>query len=230
MQFVRRVFFWGARASILAWLAAHFALTVLYCFPNNPLKLATGPLLGRTIGTYFAQNWSLFAPNPIQANESLLVKCLSESQTTANLSGDGWNDITTPLFARHQQNRLTAYDRISRTHTNFMKAYLHGGAELQLLVDACRSGDKESCDAGDADLTQIRARSVGRLVRVASSYCREPGQGVPPNRVAIRIRDVPVTSWSRRGTADPPKAQDIQVGVFPIDAEVATLGVWKEGG
>lgn len=227
-----RIASWTVRIGALTWLVAHFALTLLFCFPLNPVKMEAEPLLNRTIGTYFSQNWSLFAPNPIQTNQTLLVQCLSNADTEAVKSPDGlasdrWRDITMPLFQRHQQNRFTAYDRLSRPQTNFLRAFMNGGAGLQPLSKACREGNKDACITGNARLAEIRARAAVPLVKVASSYCRESGEDAGLTHVALRVHDVPVVPWSRRNSDVPPKPVDFEIGVFPIDNDVATTGVLK---
>jgi Family of unknown function (DUF5819) len=229
----RAVLHWTIRASVLAGFLGYFALTFFYCFPNNPIKLQLRSVLQRTIGTYFAQNWSLFAPNPIQANQSLLVRCMITAEFDAakpakTLPKDGWNDITTPLFREHQQNRFSVYDRISRTHTNFIKAYMHGGGSFQALFEECRRGDRNACKAGNLQLADARARSIRPLVKVASSYCQEAGEP-ESSHVALRVREVPVAPWSRRDEGAP-KGRDFELGVYPIDRDVVTTGVFQAGG
>ena len=234
MKSPRVLIHWTVRGCILAGFVGYFVLTFFYCFPNNPVKLAFGSVLQRTIGTYFAQNWSLFAPNPIQANQTLLVRCMSDAEFDAakppgGPPKEGWSDITMPLFQRHQQNRFSVYDRLSRTHTNFIKAYMHGGGALQPLFDECRRGDRTACKVGNVRLADVRARAIVPLVKVASSYCREPGQPESVSHVALRVRESPVAAWSRRDQGPPP-GKDYELGVYPIDRDVATTGILTAGG
>lgn len=220
------------RVGAIAWLGVHFALTLLFCFPLNPLKMDSETLLYRTIGTYFSQNWALFAPNPIQANQAMLVRCLDDEEAKAigdraNAAGGEWADITTPLFRRHQENRFSAYDRLSRPQTNFIKGFMNGGAGLQSLAHACRSGDEAACIEGTTRLDEVRSRNVVPLVKIASSFCRASESSPRTTHVAIRVREVPVTPWSKRDSGDTPKPTDFNVGVFPVDRDVMTIDVLR---
>ena len=224
--------YWTPRVVLLGCLIAHFTLTFFYCFPNNPIKMEAQPILNRTIGTYFTQNWALFAPNPIQSNQTLLVRCLTQPEAEAAEGGsglpkEGWSDITMPLFQRRQQNRFSAYDRISRTHTNFLKAFLHGGGALQTLTKACREHDELACKAGNKQLAEIRSHAAAPLAKVASSYCLETTRAGEVTHVAMRVRDVPVRPWSQRGAETVVRPVDFEIGTFPVDREVATTGVLK---
>jgi hypothetical protein len=69
------------RVAALIWLVTHFALTVTYVMPVNPIKLGLQPFLNATIGTYFPQNWSLFAPDPLTSDYAFLALPLRDPRS-----------------------------------------------------------------------------------------------------------------------------------------------------
>src|SRR5699024_6174422 len=68
------------RGAALGWLVVHFALTVAYVMPLNPVTAAVQPLLRATIGTYFPQGWAFFAPDPGWSVPVLLARPLSPAE------------------------------------------------------------------------------------------------------------------------------------------------------
>src|SRR5690349_5379464 len=82
------------RIITLLWFMGHFSLTLVYVLPFNPVKDTLQPLLDETIGTYFPQNWNLFAPDPISSDFSLVIRPLSKSEykivQAKGLPSDGW--------------------------------------------------------------------------------------------------------------------------------------------
>lgn len=92
-------------ALLLGVLGVHFACTLLYLTPPNPIRLALhGPLM-RYMHPYFYQSWRLFAPDPGGTDSLLLVKCrVREGGATVESE---WFDITTPLHEHRYQHRLS---------------------------------------------------------------------------------------------------------------------------
>ncbi len=225
---------WGIRvlkvASVM-WLVAHMTLTVLFVMPLNPLKNELRPILKATIGTYFYQNWSLFAPNPVSNNHALLIRPMTaEEADIAEVKGlpeTGWYDVSSPLWKRFQHNRLSAYDRLSRTHSNAVRRYLNGGVELSPLRQACFKGNTEACQVFEEQVKAARGRAKTLLVRVASALSNDlcAGQSSPCTYVALRIRETASVPWSERYTADP-VTRDLEVGIFPIDKTVTPLNLF----
>jgi len=56
---VANAFGWCVRASTLVGLIVHFAVTLLFVSPMNPLKMEYRFWANVTIGTFFPQNWSV---------------------------------------------------------------------------------------------------------------------------------------------------------------------------
>lgn len=222
----------GVRLGALAWLVCHFTLTMGYVMPLNPIKMEYNPLFEQTIGTYFPQNWSLFAPDPVSGDHALLARCLDMEESRSALAGnfptDNWQDISTPAWEYFQRNRFSAYDRLIRPQTNAMREFLGGAGSLKVFSDSCRKGTEESCRIYEARLALFRLAGGVILQKVGSAYCQEalPGKATG---VALRMRETPAAPWSERYTPQP-KINDYDVGVYPVVRDIPTTGLYQQGG
>ena len=210
------------RVLTLAGLVVHFGLTLFYVLPINPVRLVIEPWLQASIGTFFSQNWSLFAPNPLSSTQTLMVRCLSKQEHPAAdsaLPPDGWADLSSPLFVRAQHQRLSAYERMVRPQENAVRAYIGNAVEFQPLIDRCTKGEKPACEVLSAIIKVRKTAASVLLARLGSVYCREAHPGAGIDAVAMRYRERAAIPWSERftGTA---KTTDFNLGVYPIDQQV----------
>ena len=223
----------GIRLGSLAVLVVHFALTLIYVSPINPVKIAMQPIVYGTIGFYFAQNWSFFAPNPISSNNIFLVRPITRQELASlnpdALPEDNWYDLTSPLWERFQRNRFSAYERLSRPQSNGMRMYLGGGPELGPWMDACQKGDMAACRFYETQMDFYRQRATELLARIASGFVGEfLGHNPDIVAVALRIRTQTVVPWSQRHTGVP-AVKDLDLGVHDLVANVATSGMYPHG-
>lgn len=212
-------------------LAVHVGLTAAYNMPFNPLKIQLQPVLARTVGTFFPQNWNLFAPSPVNSDYALLARPLTslEYETfvrTGSLPSIDWFDLSTPLWSSFQENRLSAYDRIARPQTNALRVYLIGSFDLVPFHDACVKGDESACVFVAEQTAALREFRSVFLARVASSFCNARGPScADATYVALRGRITRAVPWSQRYTGAP-TVVDAEVGVFEIDRRVVPFGVF----
>ncbi|WP_407320817.1 DUF5819 family protein [Isoptericola halotolerans] len=104
-------------------VAAHTATTFLWIAPENAFSRAAEEPLESAMDPVFQQNWSLFAPTPINVGNSLEVRALD-----ADLEATAWVDVTdleiTANFT-HQllPNRGSRPTRMlaARAHAQFSK-------------------------------------------------------------------------------------------------------------
>jgi hypothetical protein len=221
------------RGALLVWLVGHFALTAAYVAPLNPVTLALQPLLQATIGTYFEQNWGMFAPNPRSGEAVLLARPLRQDEVAAllerGLPSDGWYDLSTPLWDAFHQNPFTAYDRLTRPQSRAMLAYLNGGPELALWREACQRGDTAACGYYEQRLAQARGQAATLLEKVGAAFLRDIGPvGPAVTHIALRARELRAVPWSERYSAAR-ETQDIELGVYPVDPHVATARTFQRG-
>jgi hypothetical protein len=213
------------RCATVGWLAIHFFLTVVYVMPSTPLKFELQPILSETIQRYVDQNWSLFAPNPVSSNQTLLVKCLTDDEVydgpTHGVSAQNWHDLSTPLWQAFQGNRFSAYERVGRPHSNAIRAYLGGVPPLAPWAEACRKGDVDACGLYDHQLQVVQERATMLLRRIASSFCNRLSTSSSEFAgVAIRIKEVAVRRWSDRYEIKDLLPDYKEVGAFPIDKAI----------
>ena len=230
---IRLFFDYSLRAFFLTWLLVHFALTIVYVMPVTPLKIELQPILSATIGRYFNQNWSLFAPNPVSTNEKLLVKCLTvmevEKGPANGLTAANWHDLSTPFWQAFQGNRFSAYERLARPGSNAMRTYLTGGLGLSPWGEACRKGDSDACVVYQADLKAAREQSIRLLRLIGSSFCKAFAAGALEIRgVAFQIEVSQVRRWSRRDIKEDAPSY-FAIGAFPISDDVVEFPVLGNG-
>src|SRR4030067_657750 len=79
--------------------------TTLYLAPPNPVTAQLLPVIRAIQNPLFAQNWHLFAPDPVKSDFVLTVRCRTKDEVSA------WQDITAPLLARHQSARTSPLAR-----------------------------------------------------------------------------------------------------------------------
>jgi hypothetical protein len=222
----------GVRIAALLWLVVHFALTVAYVMPLNPVTAAMQPLLRATIGTYFPQGWSFFAPDPGWSVPVLLARPLSPAEAAAvparGLPPDGWYDLSTPLWERFHDNRLSAYARVAYPQLKATLAHGSGGTERALLAEACQKGSALACEWSAARLEPLPADAGQLLARIGSAFCNEVVLGQDVSHVALRVRERPIAPWAERHTGQP-VPREVELGVFPVDRTVVAGGLWRDG-
>lgn len=219
------------KVGTLVWLAVHFTLTLAYVLPINPIKVKHVGLLDRTIGTYFQQNWSLFAPNPLSNDQALIARCLSADEAAVaergQLPTDGWRDLSTPFWTHFQQNRFSAYDRLVRPQSNAIREYMAGSHGLQEWYEACQKGQQEACKKMEEGRKLSRKLAGGILKKIGSSYCLEVNPSA--THVALGLRETPATPWSQRYSNEAPPSKNYNLDFYPIDTAVATTGLHRGG-
>lgn len=219
----------------LVLLLVHFALTLVYVLPDNPVKAELLPLLNITIDVYAQQNWNLFAPNPISSDFVMLARCLDDAPPAAQMKesladGKEWTDLSLPIWRAFQADRFSAYDRLIRPLTGTMRTYLNGGATLNRWRSACADkNDEDACKVYETGLQEAREAGGATLRRLGSGFC---GAVSPASTaVALRARVQQAVPWSRRlepGVTG--KSEDVPLGVFAIERGVAGSGIYDVHG
>ena len=224
---MRKNLVWIVKGLTLLLVIGHFTLTLIYVLPVNTIKLEHQAFLNNTIGAFFPQNWSLFAPNPIANNEELLVKCLSSESTVsgmAQVSSDGWENITRPLFDALQSNRLTPLGRVERIHSTAIRLYMNTVSGAQAWQKSCLKGVEEACKEYERITKAFTKEGKEKLIKIASAYCL--GANENTKQIALRIRHAATVKWSERYVAKR-QFDDIDVGVFPIDKNVLPVKFYR---
>ncbi len=103
-------------AALIGVLAMHFAMTMAYLTPLNPVKLRLMPVVEGYIRPFFEQRWTLFAPDVEAMTRYVLVSCRGEDAQGV-VQEQPWVNITLPLHELKQRYRLTPADRLDRAQT-----------------------------------------------------------------------------------------------------------------
>jgi len=212
----------AVRILTIVWMLGYLMLAMAYVAPVNPVKLRFHPLLAATVGTYFSQNWSLFAPTPISVNNSLLAKCLDTADGSASPSASGWKDLTTPMAKAFQQNRFSAYDRVARPAGNSLRQFMSGGPELTTWYDSCRKGVDSACQVFERGITVARRPVAQTLATIGSAFCNARSDAGDMRSVALRMRVETTPAWADRGSATR-NHHDIDLGTYAIDRTVVPM-------
>jgi hypothetical protein len=154
-------------------LAFHFAMTLAYLTPLNPLKLALQQPVLAYMQPFFAQNWHLFAPDPVRDSRVLTVSCRLR-QPDGGLVETPWADVSTPLRQAKQANRFSPADRLERPQSGAVHAIFSQDETLQVLQKHRREDDPEFDrlleGLGRADQRQ-REEGLTVINRIASAHC-----------------------------------------------------------
>jgi len=194
----------------------HFVQTALYVMPSNVLKDGTtlGQVNNAYMRPYFDQVWTLFAPTPVGTDTLLLVQCLPAQ--TKPRAGD-WVDVLGPVWKANQRNRLSAYDRFSRTIENPLRDIVQVPLYLVGITKKCTDGDQAACTLAKKKRDEARTKALKAVRNAASVYCinRQREAHLPfeqVSRIALRIRVVTPPAWRERATGHS-TVQDYDLGI-----------------
>lgn len=197
----------------------HFLQTIFYLTPTNILKEDTklGTLNSSYMRPYFDQVWTLFAPTPVRTDTLLLVQCLPKNPDSKP-KPKRWVDILTPIWKANQRNRLTAYDRFSRTIENPLRDIIQIPFHLTKAAKKCDAGDKSICEDVKIKRKKHRDKSIDNVRKAASVYCMNYMQQNSlsfdeVSRIALRIRVVTPPPWKDRYDKSKATQQDFDLGV-----------------
>lgn len=179
-------------------LIVHFAFTVAYLMPPNPLRLEHQAAISGYMEPYFAQNWSLFAPDPIVDTRLLLVACRRRGHgPDAHVS---WTNITAPLRRTRATQRIGPVLAIER---NQMGALHSVFAPEDPLIARLAAVDAEKYASVIATYDAVRSRIAERglrvLRRVASAECDRLHGAGGTSEVGMRMVIIKSPPFSRRG-------------------------------
>ncbi|WP_437636485.1 DUF5819 family protein [Sorangium sp. So ce854] len=216
-----RVLSTSAPALLGAALCFHFAMTLAYLTPQNPLKLRLARLIEGYMNPFFQQNWHLFAPDPITDTRLLMVACRLRAPD-GSTTETGWTDITTPYWEAHLDNRLGPATRVGRSVTGAARLlYSADPAALQMAKKLDEHRARAQPDGGgqeppeEQELQRLRdqvkkeqdaAYRLGKIVleRAGSAHC-DSLHG-PGRTTAVRVR-MGVLRFPRFSRRDLPDAK-----------------------
>jgi hypothetical protein len=189
---VRSLLLWTVFGIMTLLAGAYVVTTFVYLTPPNPVKARWLPLINSLMHPLFAQNWHLFAPDPIRTNFVLSVRC----RTRAGVSP--WRDITQPMLERHHRERTSPMSRLLRVQQNAIRMFL-GVSQDEWRQLLCRRNPRSpACREESPQIARQREIGLYLLRRSASEVCdRIAGHG-RTQAVQLRILMHTPPMWSRR--------------------------------
>lgn len=132
-------------AAIIAF-GIHFALVGWNQLPDNPLQHQFKKELRNYVEPFFSQAWTLFSPNPINANMSMLMRFEYEANGVKDTTA--WIDVTEPLIQTRKDQFWSPAQRISK----FMQSCMTNISENHKVV----SQHIETTDSLKADSVKAK--------------------------------------------------------------------------
>ncbi|HEX5691991.1 MAG TPA: DUF5819 family protein [Roseiflexaceae bacterium] len=158
---------------IVVVLCVHFAMTLVYLMPLNPIVLRLAPAVERYMAPWFIQDWRLFAPNPIDETRVLLVKCRLR-QPNGAIVETTWADTSTPLWEAAARQRFSAAAWINRLQAQTLQTYLDQGVVLPALERHSTKQDAALNELVDEirQAERVRRDLAPRVfARLGAAYC-----------------------------------------------------------
>jgi hypothetical protein len=87
----------------------HFTMLIMAVGPNNPVSVKYREEIAEYTHPLFFQNWNLFAPEPIENTQQVLIKYENEKGKKSD-----WQNISQPIFDSNQSNPISAMNRTAR--------------------------------------------------------------------------------------------------------------------
>jgi len=124
-QRVRDAAWWTTLVVASAAFLAHFFFVQLSNMPASPLKYELQNVDTAYVSPFFVQNWSFFAPSPV--DRSLYLSAIAEyhDAKTGQLRTTQWFGISEPLYEAVAANRLGAMTAVELMVANAVQSYVN---------------------------------------------------------------------------------------------------------
>ncbi|WP_036618718.1 DUF5819 family protein [Paenibacillus alvei] len=199
-------------------LVSHFLLIFLYLSPVNPVKAAMKPYIQQYTQDLFAQNWSLFAPEPLHNNTALLVKCDVGKEKQSE-----WYNINYGMIQAFHEQPLGPFARLSRMHLTAIRYYQGFSdptAELTRQKICEKDSDNPLCtreDEASKNYKEIGKKMLARLGSTACSQLSKQEANTVKN-VKLRMLVTPVRPFSDRNNKEwKPEISGLETDWLPFE-------------
>lgn len=186
--------------ALLGWLVVHFAFTLAFLTPVNPIKLRQLAIINRYMLPLFEQHWELFAPDPLVDTRLLLVSCRLRDDA-GGIDERPYSNMTAAYRELKHRYRLTPADRLERAQ--FAPIHLMFGEQDAIAKRVRQHAQdlpelervRQMLDEQQAKRAKDGARLLGR---VASAECdRLYGRG-RATEVQVRMAIIKSPPFSKR--------------------------------
>ncbi|MDX3388188.1 DUF5819 family protein [Streptomyces niveiscabiei] len=187
-----------------ALLGAHFLMAAISQAPFNPVKMRLQDETSSYLNPYFAQNWQLFAPDPLSDDRGILARAKCADGSTSE-----YYDVTTSHIRAVQQDRFFP-SRVSRLVTSNLQLVNDQDPILDRLRSAEEKKRKPAVPLMDYE-KKSRDDAIQFLSRYALSQAPQACDGkIQALQVRMYVHKMP--QWSERH--DPPRKANVTVQDF----------------
>jgi len=179
-------------AVLVAALVFHFGMTLLYLTPDNPLRVRYAKHIEGYMNPYFAQRWSLFAPDLARDDRRFYVQCRLANDD-GSFHDTPFQDVETFRIEAKRNRKFTEHDRLHRV-TNAVPLTMFGESgdreRFQKVIDRHPEDEryKVLIELFEAEQRAQFEHGMRIASRVASAECdRMYGRG---RTLATRVRIV----------------------------------------
>lgn len=219
----------GLAFFVVGLLALHFVVTFLFNAPSNPIKEAAATQISGYMRPFFQQNWSLFAPNPINSEDTLEVRAQVVDAGTGEERVTDWVNATEHewTLVHHSIAPSRASRLSSNLHRRLHDAWDDLSSDQQEIVARDFDAMPDWSPLADALIeaqggtTSSVVANVVRGDRVATGYATQVARalwGPDVSAVQFRLRRTPVPRWDERfdPVADEPDSIVREFGWRPV--------------
>lgn len=178
---------WITLVFISGFLVFHFSLLFINDMPSNYLSIKFGRFINAYVDPIFAQNWTLFAPNPISTNDDILVKYYYIKNGTTHISP--WTDISDSLIQQIQRNRISSYSTVEIMFSNAVSS----------LSNTMASLPSEAIKQRPITTSELKSLEKSPEYQLIKNYSIIYGKSIYPTETGLSIeltRQMPPTFYS----------------------------------
>ncbi|WP_143123773.1 DUF5819 family protein [Thermoactinomyces sp. DSM 45892] len=178
-------------------LIVHYFVIVLDVGPSNPISIKVNKYTSFYTKTIFAQNWHLFAPDPLIDNQKIYVQ-IKQKQSSKPGEFEDWIDISTPLIKMNDKSVFTPYNRILRYSDGLVGSF-YSGSNTDLVTDVIEKTKDESLKKNLLDKSEeSRTEAKTAIYRYASSYALY--LTTDPEEIRVKLEATRPQPFSERNT------------------------------
>ncbi|WP_421889857.1 DUF5819 family protein [Marinoscillum sp.] len=190
------------RATLLIVVLGHFSLIGLKQLPDNPINHQYKYELKAYMDPFFSQAWTLFAPNPINSNLTLMLNFRYTTPSKLTQDSSGWIDITAPIIEERKKNFFSAGQRINKFTTSSMedvnRTYKVAYEFIQTQDSLKDEVKLKNFTKTTIDNSQGHQAILMYANHVAYKFFREKGVQPQDVQVAYRILNAKFPRFSKR--------------------------------
>ncbi|MNP30074.1 hypothetical protein D3C76_1231320 [compost metagenome] len=177
----------------------HFSIISLHAGPVNPISVKLKSFSDAYVGSWFQQNWHLFAPDPLTNNYKLYVriKYTEEATEQSLFKTTGWYDATSPMIEENNKSLFSPFNKMLRISMGHINGLHIGGSDDLTLKVIEKKMEEEELDLNTLfkDQTSYQKES---LYRLALAYSKKNFPNTHIQSVQIMTSTTEAVPYSKR--------------------------------